>query len=91
MNQELLSEQKSMEELHKSRIQELADVIKGLEEKINQCERIHQSYDSITGFVEKNRDVFNPLEQTLEFKNKEDRWSEEISYLKDELQEHKKN
>ena len=42
-------------------------------------------------FVQKNRDVFNPLEQTLEFKNKEDMWNEEISYIKDQLNEHKKN
>jgi hypothetical protein len=64
-----------MEELHKHRIQELSTVIKSLEDKINLCEKNHQNYDSITGFVEKNRDVFNPLEQTLEFKNKEDSWN----------------
>lgn len=85
------SEQKSIEELHKHRVQELADVIKGLEDKIHICQRTHQSYDCITGFVEINRDVFNPSDQALEFKNKEDKWSEEISYIKDQLSEHKKN
>lgn len=77
--------------MQKHRVQELADIIKGLEEKISYCDKNHQSYDGITGFVEKNRDLFSPSEQAVEFRNKEDSWSQEIAYLKDELNEHKKN
>lgn len=43
----------------------------GLENKLVQYERSLKIYDNITGFVERNRDIYNPTEQALDFLQKE--------------------
>lgn len=45
-------------------------------------EKTQRSYDSLTGFVERNKDIFNPTEQAVEFKGREEQMEEEIHLLK---------
>lgn len=45
-------------------------------------EKAQRSYDSLTGFVERSREVFNPTEQAVEFKQLEERLHEEVHLLK---------
>ena len=48
-------------------------------------EKAQRSYDSLTGFVERNREVFNPTEQAIEFKQMEERLNEQVHLLKCEV------
>lgn len=48
-------ELKAEEELHKDRVKELQMIISELERKVASMEKAQRSYDSLTGFVERNR------------------------------------
>jgi uncharacterized protein (DUF342 family) len=50
-----LMELKAEEELHKDRVKELQTIISELERKVASMEKAQRSYDSLTGFVERNR------------------------------------
>lgn len=54
-------------------------------------ERSEKTYDTLTGFVEKNREIYNPTEQAIEFKGKETQMNEYIDVLKMEIQRGKEN
>jgi hypothetical protein len=49
-------------------------------------EKSQRSYDTITGFVEKFREVYNPTEQAIDFKAREVHLCEEAHVLKCELE-----
>lgn len=77
--------------MHRDRIESLQTVIKDLEKKVTQMEKSQRSYDSLTGFVERNKDIFNPTEQAIEFKGMEDQLKEEVKLLQIELAKGKEN
>ena len=60
-------------------------IISELEKKVASMEKAQRSYDSLTGFVERNREVFNPTEQAIEFKQMEERLNEQVHLLKCEV------
>lgn len=72
--------------MHRDRTAELQSVIQELEEKIVKLEKNIKNYDTLTGFVERNKDIFNPTDQALQFKNREEQMNEEIHLMKLELQ-----
>lgn len=91
LNTEANIELKAREDLHRDRIESLQTVIKDLEKKVTQMEKSQRSYDSLTGFVERNKDIFNPTEQAIEFKGMEDQLKEEVKLLQIELAKGKEN
>jgi hypothetical protein len=54
-------------------------------------EKSQRSYDTITGFVEKFREVYNPTEQAIDFKGREAHLFQEAHVLKCELEKMKEN
>jgi hypothetical protein len=50
-----------------------------------------RSYDSLTGFVERNKEIYNPTEQAIEFKAKEEQMADEVHLVKMEMQREKEN
>jgi len=46
-----------------------------------QIDKNQKSYDGITGFVERNKEIFNPTDQAITFKNREDQFKEEMHLL----------
>jgi dsDNA-specific endonuclease/ATPase MutS2 len=85
------NELKAEEELHKDRIRELQQVIKELEKKMVTLEKSERTYDTLTGFVEKNREIYNPTEQAVEFKTKEGQMNDYVELLKLEIKKGKEN
>lgn len=59
------NELKAEEELHKDRVKELQQIIQDFEKKMVVMERSEKTYDTLTGFVEKNREIYNPTEQAI--------------------------
>ena len=56
--------------MHRDRTETLQKVIQDLEKKMFSFEKNQKNYDTLTGFVERTRDIYNPSEQAVEFKNK---------------------
>lgn len=66
-------------------------VIEELEKKMVQIDKNQKSYDGITGFVERNKEIFNPTDQAIVFKNREDQFKEEMHLLELEKAQGKQN
>ncbi len=77
--------------MNRDRIEELQDIIKELQRRIVGLEKSQRSYDTITGFVEKFREVYNPTEQAIDFKGREAHLFQEAHVLKCELEKMKEN
>jgi hypothetical protein len=58
---------------------------------MSQIDKNQKSYDGITGFVERNKEIFNPTEQALVFKNREDQFKDEMHLLELEKTQGKEN
>ena len=62
-----------------------------MEEKLVYYERNFKEYDKVSGFVLKNRDIIGPNEIALELREKEEEWKDQISIMKAEVEQAKKN
>lgn len=91
LHQEANAELQAREELHRQRVEGLQGLVAQLEEKVAVLEKSQKNYDTITGFVEKNREIFNPTEQALEFKTQQEQMEQEVHLLKLEAERGRDN
>lgn len=91
LHQEATLELRAVEELHKDRVEELQQIIRELEKKVVSLEKNNKNYDTLTGFVERNREIFSPTEQAIQFKSKEEQLKDEIDLLQLQMKRGKEN
>ena len=54
-------------------------------------DKYQRNYDTITGFVERNKEIFNPTEQAVEFLEREEALKNEVHMIKEEAKRGKEN
>ena len=77
--------------MHRSRVESLQAIIEDLEKKVASLEKYERHYDTLTGFVERNKEVWNPTEQALQFLGVEEGLREEVLLLKHQCKRGKEN